>query len=225
MKLHQVEQNTPEWKQARLGIPTASNFHYIITPLGKPVDSRERKSYLYRLTAERILNVPMPERFQGNEWTERGTQLEDRAANELAKRLNRTFEPGGFITTDDGRFGCSPDRIIVGKHGSEAVEIKAPAAWTHIQYMVEGPGERYKPQVQGQILCGGFWGVHFWSFHPDFAPVHVYTLPDSAYLAKLQNLLNLFNSELETTVDWVKRQGNVEEVVLQGMERIDQPEE
>jgi hypothetical protein len=29
-----LEQGTPEWLQARLGIPTASNFGNIITPTG-----------------------------------------------------------------------------------------------------------------------------------------------------------------------------------------------
>ena len=63
MRVHRIEQGTPEWKKVRLGIPTASWFHTIITPLGKPTDNRERKKYLYRLVAERILQQPMPDSF------------------------------------------------------------------------------------------------------------------------------------------------------------------
>ena len=140
--LSDVEQNTTEWKRLRLGIPTASNFHYIITPLGKPVDSRERKKYIYRLVAERILQEPMPERFEGNEWTERGQVLEDRAAEAFAKQMGCAILPGGLVTTDDARIACSPDRVVNRKKVWEAVEVKCPAAWNHIQHMVEGPGER-----------------------------------------------------------------------------------
>jgi hypothetical protein len=36
MITHDVTQGSPEWLEARLGIPTASEFDKIITPTGKP---------------------------------------------------------------------------------------------------------------------------------------------------------------------------------------------
>jgi len=219
MKFLEIEQNTSEWRQKRMGRPTASNFHLIITPLGKMVDSKERKSYMYRLVAERILGEPMPSRFEGNDDTERGIELEPRAAAALEARLGCTLEPGGIVFSNDGRIACSPDRILRKRSGSfpESVEIKCPQPWTHIGYMVDGPGDRYKPQVQGQILIGGFNRCHFWSYHPRFAPVHIVTEPDETYIRKLGNLLELFCDQLDQTESWVRRHGNVVEIVREAM--------
>lgn len=210
MKFHKVEQYSDEWWRVRMGIPTASNFHLLMTPGGKTTapDNKERRKYLYRLVAERILEEPMPPRFEGNEYTEHGKRMEGEAAEAFLP--GRMLRPGGFMTTDDGRYGCSLDRIVGAR---EAVEIKAPAAWTHIQYMIEGPGDRYRAQVQGQLLVSGFEQVHFWSWHPRLAPVHIGVEPDGSYMARLHNELKLFCDELDRTEDYVRRKGNLAEVV------------
>lgn len=213
VKHYDCDQYTEDWKRLRMGIPTASNFHLLMTPGGKPTspDNKERKQYLYRLVAERILQMPMPDRFAGNQFTEDGHEREDAAA-ELFRRLVRKHDlrPGGFMTSDDGRIGCSLDRII---GGCEAVEIKAPAPWTHIGYMIDGPGDRYRPQVQGQLLISGFKCCHFWSYHPNFAPVHIVTEPNERYSTVLRVQLDLFLEELDSVERWVRRHGNVELVV------------
>jgi hypothetical protein len=211
MKFYAVEQYSTEWWQIRLGIPTASNFHLFMTPGGKPTapDNKERRKYLYRLVGERILGEPAPPRFEGNEYTERGRDMEEEAAQAFSKLTGIPAKPGGFMTTDNGRYGCSLDRLM----GSGAVEIKAPAAWTHIQYLVEGPGDRYRPQVQGQLMISGFINVDFWSWHPRFAPVHIVTKPDERYIARLRQELGLFCEELDTVEEYVRRHGNVAEVV------------
>lgn len=213
MKVHNdFEQYSPEWKKMRAGIPTASCFHLLVDAEGKPKprSNKERGRYLYRLAAERLQGAPQPDRFEGNEWTERGQDLELDAANAFARIVGAKLEPGGFITDDLGRWGCSPDRIIARRH--EGVEIKSPAAWTHIQYICEGPGDKYKQQVQGQIMIGEFTAVHFWSYHPDFAPVHVVTLPDLRFINRLREQLELFCSEIEATVRYVRKHGNLEEI-------------
>lgn len=213
MKFHNVDQYTEDWKMLRLGIPTASNFHLLMTPGGKPTspDNKERRQYLYRCVAERILKAPMPDRFVGNQHTEDGHEREGAAAELFAQTVKCELTNGGFITANDGRIGCSPDRLIRAR--SEAVEIKAPAPWTHIQYMVEGPGDRYRAQVQGQILIGGFSLVHFFSYHPDFAAVHIETGPDLKYIAMLANQLELFLDELDSVERFVRRKGNYRELL------------
>lgn len=214
MKIHRIEQGTPEWKKVRLGIPTASWFHTLITPAGKPSENRERKKYLYRLVAERILQQPMPDSFV-NSWMERGSDLEEAAARELSKQLGVELLPGGFVTNDTGSVGCSPDRLI-GSKGREAVEIKVPSPWVHIGNMLDGPNggardthspDKYKAQVQGQMLVGGFRSCHFYSWNPGLPPVYVQTLPDEKYLKTLGNELGLFLEELDQTEDHVRKTG------------------
>lgn len=214
MKFTAVEQYSAEWQRMRMGRPSASKFHLLISPEGKPKspDLVERKRYLYKLVAERILGVPMPDaEFAGNEYTERGHALEARARSALAQKLKCQISDGGWCTTDDLRFGCSPDGLM--RNRREGAEIKAPAAWTHIQFMCEGPGDRFKAQMQGQILIGEFDCVHFWSYHPDFAPVHVVTLPDEKFIAALQKQLILFWEEIAAKEAFVRRHGNVKELI------------
>ena len=192
----------------RLGIPTASNFHCIISPTGRAVDSRERKMYMYKLVAERIMGEPL-EMFRGNEHTEWGIQHEDEAARALSVYLGQELVSAEFTT--NGRWGCTPDRLVAGKR--EAVEIKCPSTpWTHIANMVDGPGEKYKPQVQGQLLIGKFDAVHFWSWHPKFAAVYIRTARDEKYIKTMRELLERFSDELDKTEEWVRKQGNVGDI-------------
>ena len=200
----------------RLGIPTASNFHCIITPGGKPAAGRERKTYMYQLVAERIMETRL-ERFKGNEHTQWGVEHEAEAAAALSWYLREDLIPVGFITANDGRWGCTPDRALRGKR--EAVEIKCPSTpWTHIEYMVDGPGEKYRPQVQGQLLIGEFEAIHFWAWHPRFASVYVRTVRDEKYLETMRELLSIFSDELDRTEAWVRRQGNMAELLVEAGE-------
>ena len=52
MIIHPAEQGTPEWTQARLGIPTSSNFDRIVTPGGKATTGDRRINYMRKLLAE-----------------------------------------------------------------------------------------------------------------------------------------------------------------------------
>jgi hypothetical protein len=218
MNIHRIEQGTPEWKAVRLGIPTASWFHCLITPAGRPSENRERKKYLYRLVAERILKQPMPDSFV-NSWMERGNDLEEPAAKELATMLGVELLPGGFITDDRGLVGCSPDRLIA--NSNEAVEIKVPTPWVHIGNMLDGPNgglrdthtpDKYRAQVQGQILIGSFHAVHFWSWNYGLPPVYVKTEPDWRFLTSLEVQISLFLEELDETEAKVRKMGPTAEL-------------
>jgi hypothetical protein len=210
MKIHRLDQRTPEWRKIKRGKPTSSWFHYLITPLGKPSENRERKKYLYKLAAEELLNHTMPDSFV-TPWMERGIDLEDRAAHDLATQLNIELDPGGFVTDDAETMGCSPDRLVRNgkKKPKEACEIKVPAPWTHLANLCEGPGEKYKAQVQGQLLIGEFECVHFYSWNPKLPPKYVQSLRDDKYIRTLEIELDLFKEQLAQTIDFVRRTGIV----------------
>lgn len=193
MKLHRVAQGSLDWYKVRLGIPTASKFDKIVTPQGKI--SAQADKYLYRLVAERLLRETMDDQLGAVQWMERGLELEPDAANQFAFVNNVELEDGGFVTSDDGKLGCSPDRLVKGSR--QSVEIKCPAPWTQIQYLLEGQGEAYRAQVQGQLLIGEFECVHFYSYHPKMPPVHVQNYPDHLFLASLRSALGRFLDVLE----------------------------
>lgn len=198
----------------RIGIPTASNFHLICTNEGKRGESIARRTYMYRLVFEKITGKEAEETFRGNSHTEAGIMNEGPAALALSLKLGVELMPGCFITTKDGRFGCTPDRFVRGRR--EAVEIKAPAGWTHIGHMIDGPGNKYKPQVQGQLWIGGFDRVHFWSWHPNekLKPVYIEVCRDDEYIRKLRAHLDQFDEDLAKAESYVRRAGNLGELEL-----------
>ena len=213
MKIHRIDQGTPEWKKLRLGVATASWFHTIITPLGKPTDNRERKKYIYRLVAERLLQQPMPDSYV-NAWMERGNDLEEAAARAFSAIHDVDLLPGGFVTSDDGRLGCSPDRLVKAKRGaSEAVEIKVPSPWVHLGNLCGEPDPKYKAQVQGQMLIGEFEAVHFYSWNPNLPECYKLNVRDDKFVRQLETLLGLFLEEVDQTEDFVRRKGTVRELV------------
>ena len=80
----------------------------------------------------------------------------------------------------------------------EAVEIKCPAPQTQTKYLLDGPGDDYRAQVQGHLLVGDeFQACHFYTYHPQMPPYHKITLPDRHYMVALQSALNAFCDALD----------------------------
>lgn len=129
MRIHDVKQNTPEWDMLRAGIPTSSCFDKIVTATGKL--SKSSRAYKAHLLAERVLRCPIsgPKSF----WMDRGTEFEAQAVAFYEFHAGVDTERVGFITNDAGTIGASPDRWS-GKN--RMVEIKVPAAFTHMGYII-----------------------------------------------------------------------------------------
>ena len=189
---HDCEQGSMEWYRLRLGIPTSSMFHRIVTPGGKA--SEQASKYAYRLVAERLLKESMDEPLH-LEWVERGKALEPAAYANYEFQNDVKLERVGFVTTDNGMVGCSPDALIVGKN--ESVEIKCPSAWVHLGRLLDGADGDYRPQVQGQLLIGQFDAVNFYSFHDRMPAFSLITRPDVAYMRILKRLIADFVERLD----------------------------
>jgi hypothetical protein len=200
--IHRMPQGSVEWWAVRSGMPTSSNFHKVVTPGGKL--SEQRHKYLYRLVAERLLAEPMEDQLHV-EWVEHGREMEPFAAAQFQFLENCELEPVGFITTDDNRLGCSPDRLL--KDKAEAVEIKCASPPVQIGRLLDGLDNDYKPQVQGQLLVGQFERVHFYSFHDRMPGFHLITLPDKAYQKILRQHLADFVEELDAATDRARALG------------------
>lgn len=201
MKIYDCKQGSVEWIEARLGIPTASAFDKIITPTGKL--SSQAPAYMHWLIAEKMLNRSL-ESLQGLEWVERGKELEPQAVKMYEFEQDVQTFPVGFITSDNGDIGCSPDRLA-GTDG--LVEIKCPAPQTHVGYMLDGFGDKYKPQVQGQMLITGRLWVDRYSYHPEMPPVCERTMRDEPYITLLSDALNAFNWQLAEAIEELENRG------------------
>lgn len=189
MIFHPVAQRSPEWQALRLGIPTSSEFHRIITAQ-KGELSKSASRYAHALVAEMLLGEAQDARIGELEWVARGRQLEPHAVQQYEFETDCDTRPGGFCTTDDGRMGCSPDRLMLAAAG--AVEIKCTAPATHMGLLMDGPGDDYRQQVQGTLLITDLDFVDFYGYHPNLPPACWRTGRDEPFIAKMRAALAEF---------------------------------
>lgn len=190
MKIISCKQGSPEWHAARLGIPTASAFGKIVTASGKL--SAQADGYLHALVAERILGLSVD--AEATDWMERGKITEAEAVALFELRHNCDTKAVGFVTTDDGRAGCSPDRLVGSDSG---LEIKCPSAAVHVGYLLDVAPRRYWPQIQGALWITGFQRWHFLSYCPEFPPAEMVYERDEKFIALLADEVHDFNARLD----------------------------
>jgi hypothetical protein len=185
-----VKQGTEEWHQARLGIPTASQFHRIITPKGAP--SSQAIGYVHELIAEKLLGRPVD--IGATPAMERGTFLEPEAVAYYEMLAGVDTQPGGFCLSDDRRVGCSPDRLI----GDDAgIEIKCPSPATHVGYLLGHEADKYRCQVQGCMFVTGRDRWIWLSYCPGLPPAIVEHRRDAAFHEQLAIQLSRFLHQLD----------------------------
>jgi len=218
--LYQVDQNSDDWDRLRLGIPTASEFKKILTPAGKL--SKQADKYMMKLLAEWYFGGPLedPQTQYQSEWMERGHFLEQQAVDSFELEWNVATIPGGFVTTDDGRVGCSPDRLI----GDDGVlEIKNPSPTNHMKFMVErSVDDEHYPQVQGQLyICERQYAAVV-SHCPAFPDVIIRVPRDEEYIGHLADALLQFNEKLDQFKTVIEKQyGRVERTPEKGIGFVD----
>lgn len=188
MKIHDVEQQSREWMQLHLGIPTAGGLDNLLTPEFELRKGETPKTYVYRKVAEAWRGKPLIDLGGSSFAMEQGMILESEALPFFELETGLRVTRVGFITTDDARFGCSPDGIIEQccerDHNKDGncdrhpdgvpcgIEIKCPAPHTHVKYLSEGvvPKE-YRAQVQGGMFATGWQKWIFFSYCRGFPPL------------------------------------------------------
>jgi YqaJ-like viral recombinase domain len=97
----------------------------------------------------------------------------------------------GFITTDDGHAGCSPDGVIDSK--KRGLELKCPLPKTHSLYLLNPQRllMDYKQQAHGGLWVTGFDSWHLMSYSIGMDPVLLTVVPDE-YTAALGKALEEF---------------------------------
>jgi hypothetical protein len=201
MQIIQCDQGTPEWFAARAGIPTASEFHTVMAVGPKGGKSATRVAYLNKLAGEILTGEPMA--TYTNADMERGKLMEDEARDLYAFQYSVEPQRVGFVR--NGNKGASPDSLV-GENGG--LEIKSAAAHIQIARLLDGelPSE-HKAQVHGNIwVCEREWW-DFCSYCPKLPLFRVRVYRDESYIQKLANEVELFNIELQQTVDYIRCYG------------------
>ena len=153
------EQRTPEWKQERHGLFTASRFADVLArnkKTGEPL-----KAYhdcIWQVVTERLSGVPT-EGATGFAliW---GTEVEPFAREAYELETGNIVTESGFIVHPKyPHVGCSPDGLI-GTDGG--LELKCPkSSIVHLERFISGVPAEYMPQIQG---CMMVTGRQFWDF-------------------------------------------------------------
>lgn len=205
-----IEQNTPEWIQARAGIPTASEFKAVRAKSrdGVQADSKTRNGYLNKLADEQAYGNSVDEAYS-NEHMERGHAWEDEARDIYALNTGNLPERVGFVKNHKLRAGCSPDSLI-GKQGALEIKTMLPKLW--VQHLIKRtyPVE-FKPQIQGIIWVTARQWCDLVIYWRGREPYIIRIERDEAYIAELAKDVAAFNTELDATVAAMRTRLNLRE--------------
>ena len=197
MKILEAEQGTQEWLDARLGRPSASQFHKLITTKGKPSTSAD--GYINTLIAERLMGYSEP--LFVTDAMQRGTDLEPEARETYEFINNVQVQEVGFILDDSGEFGCSPDGLV----DDGGLEIKCPAAHNHIAWArKKACPSKHFAQVQGCMWITDRKWWDFMSYHPDMKPFIVRVERDEEFITQLAVQVKAAVDEIISEVENLK---------------------
>ena len=190
-------QQTPQWYDARLGIPTASKFAAVMSKGRGKQPSKTRMSYMYELAAERITGRTHYV-FQTAAML-RGIQAEPVLRDKYAT-LHQPVQEVGFVLNHDLRAGASPDGLV--EEGLLEIKTMAP----HL--MIAGLAEsdlpaRWWPQIQGQMLISDRAWCDLVVWADDVGMWVERVARDSDYSEQLAVALELFVDELDEVTEQV----------------------
>jgi hypothetical protein len=164
-----IEQNTEAWHKLRHGKLTASDFKSLITEKTQKIASNTKiKDLAYKKAVETIFNYKeweeASEEVIFNSFDiERGNRLEPIARQEYEARTLKPVEEVGFIESECGLLGYSPDGLV-GEEG--LIEIKAPRKSKHLEtiFKNEVPLEHIA-QIQGGLYLSNRKWLDFISYN------------------------------------------------------------
>jgi YqaJ-like viral recombinase domain len=202
-----IKQGTTEWYEKRSRIPTASEFHHVITP-AKLALSTQRFKYGARIVAARLLNW-QADSLDKIAHIKEGKEKEPLAIAQMELLYDIETRAIGFVTTDNERFGASPDRVVMsGDTVAITAEAKCPTIPIQMERVLFGHGADYACQVNGQLWITEADKAIFLSFHERFPrPYVVETGRDEATIGKIRAALEQFNEELEEWTELAARLG------------------
>jgi len=114
------EQGSEDWLASRAGVITASRFKDVRDRLKNGSPSSKCAAYAAQVAVERIAGKPTDKFFENWQMRE-GKEQEQFARIAYEVQTGYMVNEVGFITTDDGLFGYSPDGEI---DGDGLLEVK-----------------------------------------------------------------------------------------------------
>lgn len=208
MKTFDFDQGTMEWNAVRAGVVTASEFKNLMTDKLEPrkVGAEMPQTYLCRKLAERWHGGPLPG-FSAVA-TEFGHLREDEAVPRFELDYMTAVKRVGFILSDDGRCGCSPDGLL----DESGLEVKCLEDPNHLKYLLAGQlPDEFAAQVHFSMFVTGFKSWHFYAYNANFPKLLVVVKRDEEIMERMADTLDDFLLRLDTAYKClVKLNGGIE---------------
>jgi hypothetical protein len=199
MIILECEQNSPEWDEVRLGIPTASAFENIVTTKG--VRSKSRNKYLYKLAGEK-LSGEKSSGYYGSSMA-KGHEREEESRDLYSFINDVEIQKVGFCFFDEKKeFGCSPDGLI-GEDGG--FETKNAESHVQVDRLENGWSiADHFQQVQGSLLVTGRKWWDLVSYSRGMKPIIIRFERDEGFIKILHAEINLFLEDLTALINKLK---------------------
>lgn len=160
----ELKQGSDEWKEFRHGKIGGSTAGKIMTKLDKPVTECAE---FYQILAENMEDFdPFTNDYISFDM-QRGNELEPLAREEYERIYDVKVEQFGWIEQDNNWIGISPDGWM--PELKKAIEIKCPAANTHVKYMLNKNEffEDYVWQIVHNFLVLEIYSIDCISYRPE----------------------------------------------------------
>jgi hypothetical protein len=195
---HDIEQNTEEWFDIRIGKVTTSNFGKFMANYGKSFGDPAKK-YAFKIAKEQVTGVKADEESFSNRYMELGHEWEPVACAKYQEKTFNRVTNGGFCQHETMlNVGGSPDGLV-GLNGG--IEIKSVIDWTQRNNIKRGTFDpAYKWQILGNIwLCGIDW-LDFVSYgynYTDSKKLYIYRATRAEYQTEIDKIEPRLNQFLE----------------------------
>lgn len=212
MNIINVEQGSPEWHEARIGVITGSNFKIarqrLKTGAKKGEFTDAAKTYAFKLAIERE-TWAKAETFEFETFAmKRGSEMEVEAKQVYQAVTGSAITECGIILSDCGNFGVSPDALI---GESKGLEIKCPISIEKIRSIfTEEDISEYMDQINGCMLFGEREKWDLFIYTPQFVniskPYLLITVErNEKELSALKSDLDEFNDLVLSYKDKIKK--------------------
>jgi exodeoxyribonuclease (lambda-induced) len=196
----ECEQGTPEWHQARMGIPTASKFRDALeTYKGSDKPQACSVKYAHELAVERIAQAPLRDDEFESWQMRRGTEQEPYGRLQYQVDHGVIVQTAGICLTDNRMFGYSTDGLVE-KDG--LIEIKSLVAPVKlVQLWATGDLSEWMHQIQGGMWITEREWVDFICWAPQLRSVdkHLYVkrvFRDDKFINQMELGLLAFNARV-----------------------------
>lgn len=207
LRIIDVVQGSAEWFEARKGMPSASRFGIIMASGKDGGESITRLEYLRRLAGEIITDRPAEETFKSAAM-DRGKEMEPEAIADYEQRTGATVQRVGLGINFSGLKRCcaSPDGLVGFDGGLETKTMRPDKM---IPLLEKGSTllPEHRAQVFGNMLVFERDHWDFKIFYPKMPPYQVRVYRDESYIRELHNAIQVFNHDLATLVDKLRRMG------------------